>query len=573
MNPFLPMEKCVEWAYAWPSGAAKGKRLEKPSPGTDFLAALFGTMLFHKTQFLKAARHEGGVSRRLFLAYAAALYGIPTLGQAANINRRMKFASNPFSLGVASGDPDSNSVVIWTRLAPKPLDPTGGMPNAAVPVKWQVATDDGMKNIAAAGQQLATPQLGHSVHVTVPQLKPDTWYWYRFSVNGEESAIGRTRTLPRRFTNPRQMSFAFASCQSLEQGYYTAYEQMAQDELDLVFHLGDYIYEYIAGNQGNIRKHHGKEIVTLSEYRVRHAQYKMDASLQKMHARCPWFVTWDDHEVDNNCADEISEQKNVKPVDFLIRRAAAYQAYYENMPLRRTSLPAGPDLQLYRRGAFGQLAEFTVLDGRQYRSDQPNNDVRSPLNEAALNPETTMLGAKQRNWLKQTLIESRGTWNILAQQVMMGMVGMPSGDVPMAYSMDQWPGYTHERMDLIRFMADRKINNPVVLTGDNHMNWANELRVDDRKMDTPVVATEIVGTSIASGGDGEDRFSGHDKLLSDNPFIKFHNRQRGYVRCTLTQKTWTSDYMVVDKVTKPDGKVTKRTSLVLENGSPNIRQA
>ena len=123
------------------------------------------------------------------------------------------------------------------------------------------------------------------------------------------------------------------------------------------------------------------------------------------------------------------------------------------------------------------------------------------------------------------------------------------------------------------FMADRKINNPVVLTGDNHMNWANELRVDDRKMDTPVVATEIVGTSIASGGDGEDRFSGHDKLLSDNPFIKFHNRQRGYVRCTLTQKTWTSDYMVVDKVTTPDGKVTKRTSLILENGSPIIRQA
>ena len=213
-----------------------------------------------------------------------------------------------------------------------------------------------MKNVIASGQHLATPQLGHSVHVTVPQLKPDTWYWFRFSVNGEESVVGRTRTLPKRFSNPTQMAFAFASCQSLEQGYYTAYERMAQDELDLVFHLGDYIYEYVAGNQGTVRKHHGNEIESLSDYRVRHAQYKMDASLQKMHARCPWFVTWDDHELDNNCADDISEQKNVKPVDFLIRRAAAYQAYYENMPLRRTSLPGGPSLQLYRRGAFGQLS-------------------------------------------------------------------------------------------------------------------------------------------------------------------------------------------------------------------------
>ena len=547
--------------------------LEKEVHRMDVLFPSNFKMLFQKDSLLKAARHEGGVNRRLFLAYATSLYGIPMLGKAANINRRMKFASNPFSLGVASGDANSTSVVLWTRLAPNPLDPDGGMPNLGVPVQWRLATDDGMQNIAASGQQLATPQLGHSIHVTAGQLKPDTWYWFQFSVNGEESVVGRTRTMPARFANPKQLSFAAASCQSLEQGYYTAYDRMAEDELDLVFHLGDYIYEYNAGNQGNIRKHHGGEIVSLSDYRVRHAQYKLDPALQKAHARCPWFVTWDDHEVDNNCADEISEQKNVKPVDFLIRRAAAYQAYYENMPLRRTSLPAGPYLQLYRRGAFGQLAEFMVLDGRQYRSDQPNNDVRSPLNEAALNPETTMLGKDQRNWLKQSLIQSRGTWNILAQQVMMGMVGTPSGDVPMAYSMDQWPGYTYERMDIVRFMADRKISNPVVLTGDIHSNWANELRIDDRKMDAPAVATEFVGTSISSGGDGQDRTASHDKLLSDNPFIKFHNRQRGYFRCKVTQKTWTTDYMVADKVTTPGGKMTKRTSLALENGNPSIQQA
>ena len=529
-------------------------------------------MLFQKNNFQKAAQHENGINRRLFLAYVSALYSIPTIGWTANVNRRMKFAINPFSIGVASGDANSTSVVLWTRLAPKPLDPDGGMPNVGVPVQWRLATDEGMNNVIASGQQLATPQLGHSIHVTAGQLKPDTWYWYQFSVNGEESVVGRTRTMPPRFSNPKQLSFAAASCQSLEQGYYTAYDRMAEDELDIVFHLGDYIYEYTAGNQGNIRKHHGGEIESLSDYRVRHAQYKLDPALQKVHARCPWFVTWDDHEVDNNCAAEISEQKNVKPVDFLIRRAAAYQAFYENMPLRRTSIPAGPNLQLYRRGAFGQLAEFMVLDGRQYRSDQPNNDVRSPLNNAAFNPESSMLGSEQRNWLKQSLIQSRGTWNILAQQVMMGMVGMPSGDIPMSYSMDQWPGYTHERMELLRFMADRKISNPVVLTGDIHSNWANELRVDDRKMDTPAVAAEFIGTSISSAGDGQDRIADHNKLLSNNPFIKFHNRQRGYFRCTVTQKTWTTDYMVVDKVTAPGGKVTKRTSLVLENGSPTLQQ-
>jgi alkaline phosphatase D len=214
-----------------------------------------------------------------------------------------------------------------------------------------------------------------------------------------------------------------------------------------------------------------------------------------------------------------------------------------------------------------------VLDGRQYRSDQPNNDVRSPLNKAAINPKNTMLGTEQRNWLKQSLIQSRGSWNILAQQVMMGMVGTPNNKTPMNYSMDQWPGYTYERMDLLRFMADRKILNPIVLTGDIHSNWANELRVDDRKPDTPTVATEFVGTSIASGGDGQDQIKDQGKLLSDNPFIKFHNRQRGYVRCTLTQKTWTTDFMVADKVTTPDGKITKRSSLVVENGSPTIHPA
>ena len=527
----------------------------------------------NRSSIHNAIRHEGGVSRRLFLAYATTLSSIPFIGCSTLARHNPRFSSYPFSLGIASGDPNSNSVVLWTRLAPKPLDPDGGMPPEPIAVKWQVAEDEAMGKVVASGTEIATPQLGHSVHVEVNKLKPDRWYWYRFTAGNEESAIARTRTLPEADSKPDRLTFAFASCQSLEQGYYTAYERMAQDQLDLVFHLGDYIYEYKSGNQGQVRLHHGKEIESLAEYRVRYAQYKSDQLLQNMHLRCPWFVTWDDHEFDNNYANDISELKGIDPADFLIRRANAYQAFYENMPLRRTSVPTGPNLQLYRKTSFGQLAEFMVLDGRQYRSNQPNNDQRSPINTAALNPDITMLGARQRNWLKQSLTQSHGTWNVLAQQVMMAMVGMPNGGVPMTYSMDQWPGYAHERMDLLRFMTERKVANPVVLTGDIHMNWGNELRVDDRKPDTPVVATEFVGTSISSAGDGQDKIKDHDKLLSNNPCIKFHNRQRGYVRCTLTPETWTSDFMVVDKVTKPGGKVTKRTSMVIESGNPKLKKA
>ena len=331
----------------------------------------------NRSSIHKSIRHEGGVSRRLFLAYATTLSSIPFIGCSTLARHNPRFSSYPFSLGIASGDPNSNSVVLWTRLAPKPLDPDGGMPPEPIAVKWQVAEDEAMGKVVASGTEIATPQLGHSVHVEVNKLKPDRWYWYRFTAGNEESAIARTRTLPEADSKPDRLTFAFASCQSLEQGYYTAYERMAQDQLDLVFHLGDYIYEYKSGNQGQVRLHHGKEIESLAEYRVRYAQYKSDQLLQNMHLRCPWFVTWDDHEFDNNYANDISELKGTVPADFLIRRANAYQAFYENMPLRRTSVPTGPNLQLYRKTSFGQLAEFMVLDGRQYRSNQPNNEQRS----------------------------------------------------------------------------------------------------------------------------------------------------------------------------------------------------
>ena len=462
-------------------------------------------------------------------------------------------------------------MVLWTRLAPKPLEPGGGLPPEAIEVQWEIANDEAMTGIVQKGTAAATPQLGHSVHVEADGLRPDRWYWYRFRCGDAQSRIGRTRTLPEAAARPDSLRFAFASCQHYEAGLFTAYEHMAKDDLDLVFHLGDYIYER-EGMDNKVRKHAGPEINTLEDYRIRHAQYKSDAHLQTMHARCPWFVTWDDHEVDNNYANDISEQTNVDRTSFLERRANAYQAYYEMMPLRAKSLPRGPHMQLYRKASYGRLAELLVLDTRQYRSDQPNSDKPAELNASALNPENTMLGQAQEDWLKASLLESPGTWNVLAQQVMMGMVHRTVAEAQ-KYSMDQWPGYTSERMDLMKFLADRRVPNPVVLTGDIHTNWVNNLRIDDRDSSTPIIATEFVGTSISSGGNGVRDPKNLDALISENPCVQFFNAERGYVRCAVTPQAWKTDYVVVEEVTKPGAPAIQRASFVVEAGKPGAHLA
>ena len=534
--------------------------------------------MFEFAQIPGYVRSENGVSRRLVLAYGAALAGLPLFSSRISASdRRFVFPNNPFSLGVASGDPDSSSVVLWTKLAPNPTLPCGGMDPEYVPVVWEVSEEESMAHILMTGKAVASPQLGHSVHVEVQGLRPGQWYWYRFRAGDAVSPIGRTRTLPDLHDEPNQLRFAFASCQNYEQGLYTAYEQMAQDDLDLVIHLGDYIYEY-PGNDKRVRKHSGPtdgKIKTLEDYRLRHMQYRSDPLLHGMHAQCPWLVTWDDHEFDNNYANDIQEEPKkdkprTDPVEFLVQRAAAYQAYYEMMPLRKESLPQGPHMTIYRKATFGRLAEFLVLDTRQYRTDQPSGDGIKPMSEEAWNPKNTLLGKQQRGWVDQQLLQSTSTWNVLAQQVMFAMVERTAKDV-VGYSMDQWPGAAFERLALMRFMADRKIPNPIVITGDIHSNWVNDLRVDDRKFDQPVVGTEFVGTSISSGGNGPQEVKELEALLASNPCTKFHNKERGYVRCVVTPEKWTSDYVVVEDVESPGGAVKTRASFTVEEGRPGAQ--
>jgi alkaline phosphatase D len=276
--------------------------------------------------------------------------------------------------------------------------------------------------------------------------------------------------------------------------------------------------------------------------------------------------------VANDYAGEFSEEPVVDPVKFLARRAGAYQAYYEMMPLRKESLPRGPHMQLYRKMPFGKLAEFLMLDTRQYRTDQPHAGEKHDIDDLAASSKATILGGPQMQWLQSSLVESPAHWNVLAQQVMMAMVDFKPG-VEQAFSMEKWPGYLHDRQSLVQFLADRRVANPVVLTGDIHSNWVNDLRVDDRKADTPVVATEFVGTSISSGGNGKEKPTGMEAMLAENPFVRFLNEERGYVRCTVTPAEWRSDFRVVEDVKRLGTPIKTRASFVVEAGQPGAKPA
>jgi alkaline phosphatase D len=513
------------------------------------------------------------LSRRSFLAGSAsfALAALLAKRLGGAVSAAPALPAYPFTLGIASGDPAPDGMVLWTRLAPRPRETGGGMPPQPVAVQWQVAEDEGMTRVVQRGTATAEPAWAHSVHVEVAGLQPDRWYWYQFNCGGELSPRGRTRTLPPADAAPPRLRFAFASCQKYEMGHYTAYEHLAREDLDLVVHLGDYIYEK-GDDKRAVRPHGTPELFTLDDYRNRYALYKTDPALQAAHAMAPWIVTWDDHEVSNNYAGVTPEfAEKMDTAAFLLRRAAGYQAYYEHMPLRRAALPKGPDMLLYRRLEFGRLASFHVLDSRQYRTDQPQGDGMKPPGPALLDEAGTMLGARQREWLFTGLERSAATWNILAQQVMMARADREAGPGEL-YAMDKWTGYEAERRRVLRHFRDRRIRNPVVITGDIHQNWANELAPDFDGPDAANVGVEFVGTSISSGGDGIDRLGYLASLQSENPWVKYHNDERGYVRCEVTPQAMRADYRTIPFITRPGAPLLTRASFMVDNHRPQLRR-
>ncbi|WP_093150343.1 alkaline phosphatase D family protein [Saccharopolyspora antimicrobica] len=507
------------------------------------------------------------------LAGAAALTTAAALPVAALPGAGSPRRGEVFTLGVASGDPAPDGVVLWTRLAADPLaeDGMGGMPDKALPVQWEVAEDERFTRVVQRGEAQAAPELGHSVHVELTGLRPDRDYFYRFRAGDSLSPTGRTRTapLPGALTS---LSMAFASCAQYEHGYFTAYRHLADEHPDLVLHLGDYNYEYEAGVYvapgGNPRDHAGPETETLANYRQRHAQYKSDPDLQHAHAAAPWVVVWDDHEVDNNWADEVHEKPEIPQPHFLERRKAAFQAYYENMPLRRAQIPRGIDLRLHRRVQWGRLASFHMLDTRQYRDDQVGGDKFPTQDPQRLDPKRSLTGAEQERWLLKGLQQSNARWDVLGQQVMFAEIDYLNGEEK-GYNPDAWDGYVGSRERVVQGWKRAKVRNPVVLTGDVHTHWANDIHHRDE-----IVGTELTTTSITSGGDGSAQLTDKEKAyLKENPHVRLYSNQRGYISTRITPDELRADYRVLPYVSKPGAPVETLASFVIEDGKPGLNKA
>jgi alkaline phosphatase D len=498
---------------------------------------------------------------------SAATSGIPNFWR---VTGRPVLADDPFMLGIASGDPTPNSVMLWTRLAPKPLEPEGGMSGPRVSVRWELADDEQFSKVVKSGVALAAPELGWSLHVDVQGLEPDRWYFYRFLLPGGASPVGRTRTAPVA-GSVAPLRFAFVSCQQYEVGYFTAYDHISREgRIDLVAHLGDYIYEY-GPSPASLRPFSTPEVRTLDQYRTRYAQTKSDPMLQKAHAMAPWVVTWDDHEVDNNYAGLNGENVMESEEQMRVRRAAAYQAWWENQPVRVPRVRSWADLNIVRRVEWGGLATFHVLDTRQYRTvqscDGGSKDV--PCGDWASQAHT-MMGTEQERWLDAGMGASRSRWQVLANQVRIAPFDQKNGDGE-RFAMDPWSGYPAALDRLLKTIETRAPNRTVAITGDVHSNWVYELPVKrDRPTETKVAA-EFVGTSITSGGDGADQFpTWNAAARAENPFCKWHNGRRGYVTCDVTPDEWRTTYRTVDFVTKPDAPVKTAAQFRVQNGRPGI---
>jgi alkaline phosphatase D len=505
-------------------------------------------------------------SRRAFLGSLAVL----STARSWPVLAQPRFARDPFALGVASGYPTPSGFVLWTRLV-------GDLDPAPVTVAWEVAGDEGMRNVVASGTASADPAWAHSVHVEPAGLAPDRWYWYRFRAGEARSPVGRTRTAPAPEAAAPRLRFAFASCQQFEQGYFNAHRHIAADTPDLLAFLGDYIYESSWG-QSHVRKHGTRgQPHTLAEYRQRHALYKSDPDLQASHAACPWIVTWDDHEVVNDYAGERAEGGRAD-IPFLDRRTAAYRAFYEHMPLPARMRPGAQGMHIYTYLDWGRLARFVILDDRQYRAFQacrqpgtrgaPSVDVGQCMEIG--DPARSMLGETQERWLESTLAASASRWNFLAQQTPMAQFDQKPGPGRIAWT-DGWDGYPQARKRLLDFVASRRIGNPVVLGGDVHSFNVNDLKTNFDDPGSAVVASEFVGTSITSQAWAQDRLN---TFLPENPHMKLiDSRYRGYVRMNLRPGELRADLRGMDSVTVADAPCSTIHSYVVADGRPGAVRA
>lgn len=490
--------------------------------------------------------------------------------------------NNPFPLGVASGDPLPDGFVLWTRLAPEPLsrdpDAPGGLRGGDILLKVEIAEDPLMHRIVRRGPARAEAAFAHSVHLEVVGLQPGRPYWYRFMTNDAASPIGCARTAPSEDQALDNLRFGFASCANYEQGHFAAYRHLAAEAPDLVLFLGDYIYETVQPiDKPTVRRHSdGAVPTTLTGYRNRYAQYRLDPDLQALHAAAPALVIWDDHEVQNDYAGKWASNFE-PPAQFLQQRAAAYQAFYEHMPLRPSRcLPQGGGMQIYDRYSFGDLVSFSMLDGRQYRSREAcyappyggGHVVTAAQCPELVEPSRSLLGAAQENWLYDGLARSRTRWNIIGQTVLMASLHDNHPGAEAHEWTEAWDGYPAARMRLLDHIESSGVANPVVLSGDNHAFWANELK---RERDGATIATEFVGTSITSYGPPYEMVA---KWLPSNPQVKFfESRKRGYSIVELNADRMVTRFQAISDAADPDASVSTLASFVIEAGQKGVALA
>ena len=517
------------------------------------------------------------IDRRDMMRHGAAL---ALLGGAlpARLLAAPRFTRYPFTLGVAAGDPLADGFVLWTRLAPEPQTPDGGMPAVDVRVRWEVSEDPGFRHIVRAGTAIAEVRLAHSVHVEVGGLRPYRPYWYRFLVAGAEaSPVGTARTAPAAGAPVDRLRIAMAGCQDFEMGYYTAFAHLAREpDLDLVYHYGDYIYEMGIRTTPSPRKHLSAEIYTLDAYRRRYAQYKADPDLQAAHAAVAFVTSFDDHEIDDNWAGAFDKDGN-PPAVFALRRAAALQAWYEHSPVRHAQRPGPDGVRMYRRFDYGSLVRMHVLDTRSYRSDElcrPNRPRGEPeACKPADRPERTMLGAAQEAWLDRGLAGD-ARWNFVAQQVlMMPFDSRKDGATTPVVGADNWGGYPLARQRLLDSIDRRNLTNVVICGGDMHQHVVGAVPRRIEHLDGPAIATEFHGTSISSNGTGGRHYPGESQMQSNNANVRLLNNQRGYQLFTVTPDRWHADVKVLDQVDTPGGALSTFARYAVDPRRPGPQAA
>lgn len=535
-----------------------------------------------------AAAARRRVLQRLALLWATQALHAPPASAQAGEPLRTSGADDPFTLGVASGECRPRSIVLWTRLAPQPLQPDGGLPARPFAVRWELAADSGFARVVRSGEATAWPEHGHSLRVQVTGLPPDSRFFYRFMIGGHASPVGRTRTAPAAGAAVARVRFALASCQHYQQGHYAAHREIAERDADFVVFTGDYIYENESHPARRVREHATPSPRNLADYRRRYASYRVDPGLQALHAAHPWYLTWDDHEVQNDYTG-LHSAWGTSDADFLRLRAAAYKAYFEHMPLAPEREPRGAALPLHDRYTWGRLADIFTVDTRQFRqrhacaSEQFGGRGLWRCEELA-NPAREVLGRDQEAWLAQGMAGSTATWKLLVQSMQMSSYGIP---LPLARPLpkvddsdgawthpllsmgrivhnDGWDGYPVARERLLRALHQARVGNVLVLGGDAHRYVAANLRLRPNDERSPVVASEFIGSSLTSYGLNEAICS---LVRWVNPdIVHMRGSERGYAWLDLSPKEARCELRATGHPVRPDSRFHTQASFVVEAG-------